>query len=98
MIPKYYITTQDDLVRFVAGNPNFTHNWVMLENGELLVRVTDRNVTFPPSWQHVGHVLDHEAKVSNEHCMKLRQHGVLPTDTPFRAVMRVAKAHPDMEP
>lgn len=98
MIPKYYITTRDELVRVVATQPNFLHNWCSLKGDDVLVRVMDRHVQFPESWEPVGHVLDHRAAVSGPHCMRLAQHGVLPTDSPFHAVMRVANTHPDMEP
>lgn len=93
--PHYYIMPRTELVRPGIVEP---FRAVDLEQGLVLVRFQGRSSSARDNWEHLGHIWNHKKPVSNDHCMKLRQHGVLPTDSVFEAVMRVALDHPDMEP
>lgn len=95
MIPHYYIMPRSELVK-----PGILEGFRMvdLEDGFALVMFNGKPSNPRQNWEHIGHMLDHVSTISGEHCMRLRQHGVVPTDTAFQAVMRVSASHPDMEP
>lgn len=95
MLPHYYIMPRTELVKPGIMEP---FRAVDLEDGLALVRFVGRPSSVRDNWEHMGHILNHQKSVSNAHCLKLSEHGVLPTDTVFQAMMRVALSHADMEP
>ena len=91
MMPKYFICK-------FGNRPSGPHSFVDLDNGDVLVRLEDRNIVIPAGASLLPHINDHKTLVSADHAAKLAVHGVTPADTCFEAVMKVSANHPDMEP
>lgn len=92
MMPKYFITK-------FGNRPSLgLHHFVDLENGDVLVRLEDRNIVIPAGAGLLPHINDHKTTVSPDHATKLAAFGVTQADTCFDAIMKVVASHPDMEP